>query len=154
MTEKDAVAPTAPVKSTGWEVMVSAGATIIFTALESEAPTEEPPAPALHKVTVTNPLASSPDVVMNVRYVDFSGESPVPVDIQSGDQVADGESIFVQLLNSSDKKLKLKALIGGAVVDEAEIDRMESGAEEPAVGGLFGIALTGDLEIVLEEIAE
>ncbi|MBR4164523.1 MAG: S-layer homology domain-containing protein [Solobacterium sp.] len=103
-----------------------------------------------HSVSIENKV--SEDAIFNVRYVMMTEEGPEPVDIKDKDELNEGESIFVQVLNPTDKKLKVTAAIGEEEVDSAIIDVQEG--EEPGAGGLFGIELKGDLSIVLDYAPE
>ena len=96
-------------------------------------------------ITITDKVGS-PDVQLVVRYVNDSNE---PVDIESGDELEDGTLIYVQVINASANPVKVSAVSGGETVDSAEIDAKPQD-DDASFGGLMGIELKGDMEIVLE----
>lgn len=92
------------------------------------------------------------DITFNVRYmgVNESGD-PVPVDIVSGEIYVENVNVFVQVLNGTDRAVKVVAKIGGKEIDSAVIGAADGGT--PGAGGLFMLPLTGDMTITLSAVS-
>ena len=104
-----------------------------------------------HTVTVHNEVD---DAVVNLSYLDQSGEIPKAVRIQSGESLKDGTGIYVQVSNPTDRKIQVTATINGKEVGNTTV---EAGTkDDPGAGGLTGdnmsgLTLDGDLIIHVTE---
>ena len=116
-------------------------------------PAEETPPEETSCVVSVDDQVGSEDVQLNIMRMDMSGERPVPAPIASGDKLPEGETIFSQVVNSSDKTLKLTAYEGMKVVASAEIPAKPAD-DDASYGGLDPIELKADLRFVLEEVKQ
>ncbi len=100
-------------------------------------------------VTLDNAFSDS-GVAVNLSYLDFTNGEPAVVPVTSGTVLPEGTGLFVQVLNDSEKNLRVSALIGGNEIDGADIPAGEAGG---LMGADFtGIILTGDLTVSVSEI--
>ena len=108
-----------------------------------------------HTVTIDDQVKED-TVVMNVRYVEMTDDGPKQTDIESGKVYEENTGIYVQIINSSDHKVKATVLVDGKETASAVIDEKPED-DDASYGGLMGddymgIPLSGDMKVILENV--
>jgi len=102
-----------------------------------------------YKITLNNKVESE-DITINVRYLVDEEGTLIPQDIEFGKEYEKGITIFVQVLNDSNKKLVVKALAGSEELDYSVIAAKKDDLQ--GAGGLFGLELNQNITIEVDEV--
>lgn len=101
--------------------------------------------PVSYKVNIQNET----DATLNVRWLD----GVTPVDIKDGETFDEVKTVYTQLINTTDKKIKLTALKDGTEVQNVTLDKKPAD-DDGTYGGLNPITLNGNLTIKAEYVNE